>query len=425
MSTHKSFSSQLIERDREAVARPTLRIPFVVAGGSGAILRDVDGREVIDLTSGWNVVNTGWNHPRVLEAVRQQASLLPFAPPWCSHVGRVEVAESISELLGGDWAVLCGAGGSEAVEAALKVARRATGRQAIVGFTEAYHGGTLGAMLAGGVPQLKDVDLPPTPFHRHAPIPDMLRRNGRDFAALARAVILADPAPAAVLLETVFTNPGVLYGNAEFYSAVVEATRQVGAILIVDEIGTGFGRTGKMFAFENWGLAPDIITVAKAITSGAVPMAGAVLRKPLAKAIAGPGFSSTFGWTPLACAAANATLDIIAEEGLVERARLLGIRAMKLLQPLADQCPHVAAIRGVGLEIGIELVDAENKPIARSQLEPLLQQLMARGVFAEPSSYTSTLLLMPPLVITESQLDQALTIVCEEIIRFDAVSQSS
>ena len=215
-----------------------------------------------------------------------------------------------------------------------------------------------------------------------------------------------------------FTNPGVLYGNDEFYRGVAEATRQAGALLIADEVGTGFGRTGKMFAFEQWGLAPDIVTVAKALSSGAVPMAGAVMRFHLATAVSGPGFSSTFGWTPLACAAAHATLDVIAEEGLVARARELGVRAMKQLQPLAEQCPHVAAVRGIGLEMGIEIVDAANNPIPRPQVEPLLQRLMERGVFAEPSAYTSTLLLMPPLVIGEAQLDHALTVVSEEVARF-------
>ena len=181
-----TIAFQFAEHDRRAVARPTPRIPVIVAGGLGAILRDVDGRELVDLTAGWNVVNTGWNHPRVLDAVRRQAGTLPFAPPWCSHAGHVEVAERLSELLGGGWAVLCGATGSEAVEAALKVAHRATGRQAVVGFTQAYHGGTLGAMMAGGVPQLHGVDLPVTPFHRHALIPDMVRAEGRDYGASRR-----------------------------------------------------------------------------------------------------------------------------------------------------------------------------------------------------------------------------------------------
>lgn len=402
-------------RDRKAVARPTDRIPIAVAGGEGAHLLDADGRRVLDLTSGWNVANTGWNHPRVVEAVRRQASELCFAPPWSTHEGRPHIAERMSELLGGGFTALCGATGSEAVEAALKVARRATGRHAVVGFTEAYHGGTLGAMLAGGVPQLRGVDLPPDEWHRHAPIPDALRADGRDYSALAYEIITTGPAPAAVLLEPVFTNPGVLMGEPDFYAAIERAAREVGALVIMDEVGTGFGRTGRMFGFENWPIRPDIVVVAKALTSGAVPMAGAVLRNGLADAVSGPGFSSTFGWTPLACAAADATLDVITEEDLVGRAAKLGERARERLAPLVEDVPHVAAVRGRGLEMGIELVGVDGAPLSRPPLEALTRALLARGLFAEPSAYTSTLLLMPPLVIEEGEWDAALDIVAEAI----------
>lgn len=416
-------SHDLTERDRRAVARPTERIPVVVGGGSGAVLRDVEGREVIDLTSGWNVVNTGWNHPDVIEAVREQASSLPFAPPWCSHEGRVTVAERLGSAVGFEASVLCGATGSEAVEAALKVARRATGRHAVVGFTEAYHGGTLGAMLAGGVPLLQGVDLPREDsdrWHRLAPIPDQLRRGDRDYAAVAREVILADPLPAAVILEPVFTNPGVIFAEAPFYRAVRAAADEAGALVIVDEVGTGFGRTGRMFGFELWeGLRPDIITVAKALSSGAVPMAGAVMRRELADAVSGPGFSSTFGWTPLATAAAHATLDVLEREDLISRAEQLGQLALQILGPLADQASHVADVRGRGLEIGIEMTQPDGSPVPRPPIEKLTATLLQRGVFAEPSAYTSTLLIMPPLVITEEQLRRSLEAVAEEVAAID------
>lgn len=408
-------AADLAVRDRRAVARPTPRIPLVVASGHGATLVDADGREVTDLTSGWNVTNTGWNHPEVVAAVHRQADRLAFSPPWCSHEGRVTVAERLSELMGFPCKTLCGATGSEAVEAALKVARRATGRHAVVAFTEAYHGGTLGAMLAGGVPQLRGVDLPRDEWHRHAPIPDSLRRGERDYAEEARSVILAQPAPAAVLLEPLFTNPGVLHGDETFYKAVAEAAAEVGALIIIDEVGTGFGRTGMMFGFEHWPIQPDIVTVAKGLSSGVVPMAGAVMRAELAEAVAGPGFSSTFGWIPLACAAAHATLDVLVRDDLPGRARRLGEEALARLRPLVTAVPQVAGVRGLGLEMGVELVDPEGAPLPRPPMERLTRRLLERGVFAEPSAYTSTLLLMPPLVIPEQQLWSALDLVGEEI----------
>lgn len=410
-------SSVLVDRDRRHVARPTRRIPVVVEGGHGAVLVDVDGRELIDLTSGWNVVNTGWNHPRVVAAVRRQAEAGAFAPPWCSHRGRVDYADRLAGWLGGEWLAWCGAGGSEAVEAALKIARLATGRQPVVGFDQAYHGGTLGSMLAGGVPGRPGRYVPADGVHRHAPIPDPVRGGDLDYAALARATILADPAPAAVLLEPLFTNPGVLAGTDAFYRAVTDATAAAGALLIVDEIGTGFGRTGRRFGHQHTALRPDILVTGKAMASGAVPMSAALIRPELAAAVAGPGFSVTFGWTPLACAAAATTLDVIEDEGLVERSRVLGARALELLRPLAAGCAHVAAVRGQGLEIGVELVTADRAPVSWSTLSLLTERLLARGVFAEPSSYTSTLLIMPPLVIEESQLDRALAVVAEEVAR--------
>ncbi|MCI0690327.1 MAG: aspartate aminotransferase family protein [Sporichthyaceae bacterium] len=413
--TPDSAAAAIATADRSFVARPSSRIPVAVAGGRGATIVDAAGRELLDFTSGWNVTNTGWNHPAVVAAVQRQAGMLAFAPPWCTHQGRPAVAERLSDLLGGDFRALCGANGSEAVEAALKVARRATGRHAVVGFTEAYHGGTLGALLAGGVPNVPGVYLPADGVHRHAPIPDQLRADGRDYGKLASEVITADPAPAAVLLEPMFTNPGVLYGDAEFYASIGAAARAVGALVIMDEIGTGFGRTGRMFGFEHWPITPDIVVVAKALSSGAVPMSAALLRGELAPAVGGAGFSSTFGWTPLACAAAEATLDVITTEGLVERAHALGELALARLAPLVDDQPHVAAVRGHGLELGIELVDEAGDPLPWPPIGRLIRRLLDRGVFAEPSSYTSTLLLMPPLVIGEAELERGLDAVAEEI----------
>lgn len=413
-------SQDISARDLKWVARPTRRIPVAVASASGSVLIDADGRELIDLTSGWNVCNVGWNHPRVIEAVREQASKLPFAPPWCTHDGRPGVAERVSGLLGdGDYAALCGANGSESVEAALKVARRATGRYAVVGFTEAYHGGTLGSILAGGVSKLHGLFLPKDEWHRHAPIPDMLRADGRNYGDLAREIILQDPAPAAVLLEPVFTNPGVLAGDAHFYESIAEAARACGALVIMDEIGTGFGRTGTMFGFQQFPIRPDIVVVAKGLTTGAVPMAGALMRSELVKHVAGQGFSSTFGWTPLACAAANATLDVLEEEGLPARAKELGERAVERLRPLVDGVEHVADVRGYGLEMGIELADEKRDPLPAEVLMKLTRKLLTRGVFAEPSAYTSTLLIMPPLSIPEEQFNKALDIVAEAIEEMD------
>lgn len=419
LSKYSCFlKDNLLQRDYNVIARPTTRIPLVVAEAKKDIIIDSDGKQFIDFTSGWNVANTGWNHSHINKAVSRQAKNLTFSPPWCSHEGRIRVAERINSFLPGDFRALCVVSGSEAVEAALKVARRATGRHVTIGFTEAYHGGTLGAMLAGGVKEFKRVYLPEDAIHKHAPIPDLLRSNNINYAETIYNMILKDPKPAAVLLEPIFTNPGVLYGPLEFYKTIEKACKLAGSVLIIDEVGTGFGRTGKMFGFEHWGILPDIICIAKALTSGAVPMAAAIIKSDLADVIKGPGFSSTFGWTPLACTAANATLDVIENENLIERSREFGYMALDILKDLRHN-KYVADIRGKGLEIGIELTTLDKNPIERTLLEKLITNIRERGVFIEPSSYTSTLLVMPPLIIEESKFRKALSIIIEEIGAFN------
>jgi 4-aminobutyrate aminotransferase-like enzyme len=416
MTTGDLTCDSLGTRDCRAIARGTRTTPIAIVGASGSTLTTADGAKLTDLTSGWNVANTGWAHPQIRAAVARQLDL-PFAPSWCTHDPRVRYAERLGASLQGEFKAWCGCGGSEAIEAALKVARRATGRHAVVGFSEAYHGGTLGAMLAGGVPGLHGRDLPADPWHRHAPIPETRRCTGVDFGTLAADVILQDPLPAAVLLEPVFTNPGVLSGGEAFHQAVQSATRKAGALLIVDEIGTGFGRTGELFAYSHFGLDPDIIVVAKAMGSGVVPISGALIKSGIAEAVRGPGFDSTFGWTPLACSAALATLDVIESEALTERARELGAWCLKRTRDVIGGRRGISDVRGIGLEIGIELAEENGERLGGTSMSLLLEELRRLGVFAESSRYTSTLLIMPPLNIPESQLADAMNVVCDYLLR--------
>jgi len=406
----------LAERDRTHVCRATARIPIVVDKAVGTYLYDADGRRLLDFTSGWNVANTGWNHPSVVSSVIRQLKKTAFAPPWCSHPARVEYAERLCGALVGDYRVLSLATGSEAVETALKIARRATGRHVIVGFAEAYHGGTLGSMLAGGVPALHGKDIHTSVEHRHVPVMHNVTNQAAYLEEICAAIV-TQPWPAAVLLEPFFTNPGILYQDAAFYRVIQRTAHSVGALLIVDEVGTGFGRTGKMFGFQHWGLEPDLIAVAKAIASGVVPMGATLLRAELAATVTGPGFSSTFGWTPLACAAAQATFDVLETEELCERARELGAFAKSFLRDHL-RIKNVVDIRGEGLELGIELVDCRNQCLTKSALHMLTNALLRRGVFAETSSFTSTLLVMPPLTITQAELAAGLEVLVDEIGRW-------
>jgi len=214
-------------------------------------------------------------------------------------------------------------------------------------------------------------------------------------------------------MEVVFTNPGVIIGDPDFYRAVERAARSVGALIIVDEIGTGFGRTGTMFGFYQFPIHPDIVVIGKAMTSGAVPMSGAIIRAELGRVVVGPAFDSTFGWTPLACAASLATLQVLESEALLARAKALGDQAIRRLADSLDGVRLVREIRGAGLEIGIELGNDDRQPIDGERKNRLVQDALDRGVFVEFSRYTSTLLIMPPLTIPEEEFFPALNVVCE------------
>lgn len=276
------LSNEFIERDKKSIVRPTTNIPLAIKGGIGSKIYDFDGREYIDLTSGWNVVNTGWNHPKIIKALRNQNETLSYAPPWCTHQGKVEMAEIMKTLFDDNFKVLCGTTGSESVETALKIARLATGRRKIIGFTGAYHGGTLGSMLASGLSEFKDIFFPQIEYHCYVPLPHYQKNNEKDYLSIIRNTILQEPKPAAIILEPIFTNPGIIYGSADFYLTINKVCKESGTLIIMDEVGTGFARTGKMFGFEHWPIQPDIVCLSKAISSGAVPMAATLMRSELA-----------------------------------------------------------------------------------------------------------------------------------------------
>ncbi|MCX6027701.1 MAG: aspartate aminotransferase family protein [Chloroflexi bacterium] len=381
--------------------------PLAVVRGQGAHLWDADGREYIDCVGGQGAANLGHAHPAILAAISQQAATLISCPEIFYNDRRAELLARLTEAApaGMSRAFLCNSG-AEANEAALKFARLSTGRTGVIATVRGFHGRTMGALSATWNKEYRTPFEPLVPGFSHVPY--------NDLAALEKT--LTDQT-AAVILEVVQGEGGVHPGTPEYLHGSQALCRERGALLILDEVQTGYGRTGKLFACQHYGLEPDLMSVAKSMAGG-LPM-GACLIGSRVQNIAPMTHGSTFGGNPLACAAAIATLDTMrgesapltpqpwgepssprsrgaggATETLPDRAARLGSHLKERLS--AIQSPLIREVRGLGLLVGVDL---------RVKVTPILQKLQALGVLALPAGST-VLRLLPPLVIEEEDLER-------------------
>ncbi len=353
----------------------------VMVRGAGALLYDEAGREYIDCAAGIGVANVGHCHPDVVAALQAQISRLMVVPNTLYNDQRSLLLEKLVQCAPENLtrAYLCNSG-TEAVEAALKFARVATGRTNYVTAMRGFHGRTMGAVSATFTKKYRDPFAPLVPGFSYVPL------NKID--KLAAAV---DEHTAAVMLELVQGEGGVNIAEREYIAAVRKLCTERGALLIIDEIQTGFGRTGKLFACEHYDLQPDMMTLAKAIAGG-VPMGALLLSE---RVQVEPGMhGTTFGGNPMACAGALATLSVLETAALPQRAEEMGAYFEQRLmeKPLAQ----VRSVRRLGLMIGLEL---------KGKVQPVLAALLERGVIALPAGAT-VLRLLPPLVINKAQLDE-------------------
>jgi acetylornithine/LysW-gamma-L-lysine aminotransferase len=352
----------------------------VLVRGAGALLYDDQDREYIDCAAGIGVANVGHCHPKVVQALQQQVSELMVVPNTLYNDKRSLLLEKLVQLApaGINRAYLCNSG-TEAVEAALKFARVSTGRTEFVTAMRGFHGRTMGAVSATFTKKYRDPFAPLVPGFSYVP----LNKIDKLDAAVTDKT-------AAVMIELVQGEGGVNLATAEYVAAARKLCDERGALLIIDEIQTGFGRTGKNFACEHFELQPDMVTVAKAIAAG-VPMGATLLSAGINVQ---PGMhGTTFGGNPVACASALATLDVLTSEDLASQAREKGEYFEQQL--LSQELSQVRSIRRLGLMIGIEL---------KGKVQPVLEALMEAGVIALPAGAT-VLRLLPPLVIEKSQLD--------------------
>jgi len=362
---------------------------LTIVRGEGALLWDDMGQEYIDCVGAQGAANLGHAHPKIVQALQDQALQLISCPEMFYNPVRAALSARLTALAPGkmERVFLCNSG-TEAIEAAFKFARYTTGRRKIIATMRGFHGRTMGALSATWNKHYREPFEPLVPDFEHVP-----------YEKLDRLEAVIDDNTAAVILEIVQGEGGVYPGSAEYLQGAQALCQARGAMLIIDEVQTGFGRTGKMFACEHFGLEPDLICLAKSIAGG-VPMGAVLIGERVGEL--NPGVhGSTFGGNPLACAASLAALDVLESEALPQHAAEMGEYLLEKLQEINS--PLIREVRGLGLMVGIEI---------KQKVAPYLQALTARGVLAQPAGLT-VIRLLPPLVITREQIDRVVETLTE------------
>lgn len=381
-------TQQIIETENKHTSGVYLKQALAIVRGQGASLFDADGNEYLDCSSGHGVANLGHAHPKIAEALYKQANTLITLFETFPNDQRAVLMEKITALVPGmDRVFFCNSG-TEAVEAAFKFARISTGRKNFIAAMRAFHGRTFGSLSATFNKKYREGFEPLLPGVSHVAY--------NNIEALDKAV---NEETAAVILEMVQGEGGVYPASLDYVQAARQICDERGTLLIVDEIQSGFGRTGRMFAVEHFGLAPDLLTCAKSIAGG-VPM-GAVLIGVNVKNLTPGAHGSTFGGNPLSCAAANAALDVMREDDLPGQAAEKGAYLIEKLKKINS--PNIREVRGLGLMVGIEM---------KHKVTPYIKALQERRIIALNAGMT-VIRLLPPLVITCEQIDHLVQVLAE------------
>jgi taurine---2-oxoglutarate transaminase len=409
--------------------------PIPVAGAEGRYFWDYDGKRYLDFASQLVNVSIGHQHPKVIAAIKEQAEKLCTIGPPMATEPRSTLARMLAEITPGDLSMAFFTnGGAEANENAIKLARWYTGRHKIVARYRSYHGATAGAITATGDPRRwpSEPGIPgivrildpytyrcpvghpdPCPVCTGAPhLEEILQYEGPQTVA-------------AVILETVTGTNGVIPPPEGYLQAIREVCDRHGILLIADEVMAGFGRTGKWFAVENWDVVPDIITLAKGINSGYVPLGAMVIREPIAHWVRDKYFAGglTYSGHPLACAAAVASIEAFKEEGIVENAAEMGGVFAEHLRALQDKHPSIGEVRGLGCFWGVELVRSREtrEPLvpfnasgeAFAPMARVSKAALDRGLYL--MTHWNVIMVCPPLTITRDELDEGISTLDEAL----------
>jgi 4-aminobutyrate aminotransferase/(S)-3-amino-2-methylpropionate transaminase len=413
-------SREILARKAQVVADPlAVYLPIVVAEGRGSTLTDLDGNTFLDFAGGVGCLNVGHAHPRVVEAVQEQAARFLHTDftmvPYEVYVTLAERLLAVAPFSGPAKAAFFNAG-TEAVENAVKFARAYTKRPAVIAFEGGFHGRTLMSLtLTSKTVPYKAGFGPFAPEVYRVPFPNEYRgiSAGDALAALERAfhTQVARETVAAIVMEPVQGEAGFIVPPREFVTGVREICDREGIVFVVDEVQTGFGRTGRMFAIEHFGVEPDLMTVAKSIAAG-LPLSGVLGRAEIMDAPTANAVGGTFVGNPVAQAAALAVLDVFEDEGLVERAGRIGETMRGRMTAWQERFPLIGDARGLGAMLAIELVrDPESKEPAPELASRVTEEAARRGLLLlRAGVHSNCIRVLCPLVITDSELDEALGI---------------
>jgi 4-aminobutyrate aminotransferase len=421
-------AQEILARDAEFISPSYGReYPFVMSHGRGAEAWDVDGNHYLDFASGIAVCSTGHSHPEVVRAIQEQAEQFLHISSDFYHPKWVDLGEKLDEIAPFQEAAMCFMtnSGTEAVEAAIKLARWHTGRSRFIGFLGGFHGRTMGALAftasksvqrAGFFPMMGGVT--------HVPFPDPYRpilafnghgSEGRDYGDVVvdyiENVLFASAVPpddvAAFVVEPIQGEGGYIVPPDNFFPRLRRLCDEHGILLIVDEVQSGMGRTGKWWAIEHWGVEPDVVCVAKGIASG-MPLGAMVARRSVMDWPAG-AHGNTYGGNPVSCAAALATIRLL-EGGYMNNAALMGEHIMDALAEISPRHPSIGHVRGKGLMIGVELVkDRKTKEPAKALRDRMVRAAFERGLLVMTCG-RSTVRIAPPLSIERPLVDEGLAI---------------
>ncbi|MEH7223574.1 4-aminobutyrate--2-oxoglutarate transaminase [Bacillus sp. JJ1566] len=432
-------SRELLERREQAVPKGvSFGAPLFAQSAEGALIKDVDGNTFIDFVGAIGTINVGHCHPKVKQALHEQVDqFIHTGFNIMMYEAYIELAERLARIAPGkhEKKVLLQNSGAEAVENAVKIARKYTKRQGIVSFSKGFHGRTLLTMTMTSKvkpykyefgPFAPEIYKAPYPYHYRRPQGFTIEQYEEYMVEEFRNFLITEVAPetiAAVVMEPVQGEGGFIIPGKRFVQGVYQACKEYGILFIADEIQTGFARTGCYFAIEHFDVVPDLITVSKSLGAG-VPISGVIGRKDIMDQSEPGELGGTYSGSPLGCRAALAVLDIMEEEKLNEKAKRIGKRVMDKFEQLYDKYECIGDIRGIGAMCAMEIVeDRTTKTPSKKLTNEIIQEANKRGLLLLSAGvYGNVIRLLMPIVITDEQLDEGLEILKQSI---ETVEKSS